>query len=236
MSQKMWSAVDGYFEKLLIGKDAALSGALAASRHAKLPPIAVSPLQGRMLTLLAAMQGARRILEIGTLGGYSTICLARALPAGGRLTTLEINPVCARVAAANVRRAGLAKAVSIRLGPARESLAALAKERAKFDFVFIDADKLSYPEYLDWSVRMAAPGCVIVADNVVRDGEVVDAGSDDASVVGARTMLAKAAADPRLSGTAIQTVGVKGYDGFAMWIVNPTRRVSPRRSSSRQAS
>lgn len=230
MKQRTFDAVDRYFEKTLLGTDAPLSRTLAESRKAGLPAISVSPLQGRMLTLLARARGAKRILEIGTLGGYSTICLARALGRAGRVTTLEINPECARVARANIERAGLGARVDIRLAPALESLRAMHKKGARFDFVFIDADKEAYPEYLEWSIRLAAPGCVVVADNVVRDGEVARRSTRDARARGVREMLLIAATDPRVEATAIQTAGVKGYDGFALMIVNP------RRSSSRRAS
>jgi predicted O-methyltransferase YrrM len=230
MTQAKWDAVDGYFEDTLLGKDAALDRALIESKKAGLPPISVSPLQGRMLTLLAQSRGAKRILEIGTLGGYSTICLASALPRGGRLTTLEINPDCARVATANIKRAGLASVVDVRLGRGLDTLATLNKVKARFDFIFIDADKETYPDYFRAVMPLASPGCVIIADNVVREGEVVKKTSSDIRVQGVRSMLALAAADPRITATAIQTVGMKGYDGFAMMIVNP------RRSSSRRAS
>ncbi len=233
MARAKWDAVDGYFEGLLLGKDAALDRALVESAKAGLPAISVSPLQGRMLTLLARSCGAWRILEIGTLGGYSTICLARALPRGGRLVTLEINPDCARVASANIARAGLGKLVEVRLGRGLDSLAALSKEKSRFGFVFIDADKETYPDYFRWAMRLALPGCVIIADNVVRDGEVVDRASRDARVRGVREMLGLAAADRRVTATAIQTVGAKGYDGFAIMLVNPRRSSSRRAPSAR---
>ncbi len=231
VAQRTWTAVDSYFEKMLLGTDEALRDALAASGRAGLPAISVSPMQGRMLTLLARACGARRILEIGTLGGYSTICLARGLQRAGRLVSLEIEPECARVAEENIRRAGLGEVVEVRLGRALESLHTLRRERARFDFVFIDADKESYPQYLEHSIGLASPGAMIVADNVVRDGKVITGAGRDARVHAVREMVRRAAGDERLSGTAIQTVGAKGYDGFAMWIVNP-RRSGSRRASS----
>jgi predicted O-methyltransferase YrrM len=193
-----------------------LDEALAASSAAGLPPHDVSPLQGRLLELLSRLQGARAILEIGTLGGYSTIWLARALPAGGRLVTLEANVAYAEVARANVERAGFADVVEVRVGAALETLPTLS---GPFDLVFIDAHKRSNPEYLGWALELSRAGALIVADNVVRGGAVADAGSDDASVVGVRRFFELVAAEPRLSATAIQTVGEKGHDGFALALV-----------------
>jgi predicted O-methyltransferase YrrM len=183
-------------------------------------PHDVSPLQGRLLELLARLQGARSILEIGTLGGYSTICLARALPADGRLVTLEANPRHADVARANVERAGLADVVDVRVGAAIETLPTLAADGGgPFDLVFIDADKRSNPEYLEWALELSRAGTLIVADNIVRGGAVADAGSDDPSVVGVRRFLELVAAEPRLTATAVQTVGEKGYDGLVLALV-----------------
>jgi len=193
-----------------------LDAALAAGAAAGLPPHGVSPLQGRLLELLARLHGASSILELGTLGGYSTIWLARALPEGGRLVTLEANPHYAELARANVARAGLAEVVDVRVGPALETLPTLA---GPFDLVFIDADKRSNPEYLEWALRLTRAGSLIVADNVVRGGAVADAQSDDPSVVGVRRFLDLVAAEPRLSATVIQTVGEKGHDGFALALV-----------------
>lgn len=220
MSQEQWSAVDRYLADLLAPPDPALDEALRASAAAGLPPINVSPSQGKLLQLLARVQGARAILEIGTLGGYSTIWLARALPADGRLITLEADPRHAEVARANLARAGLAEVVEVRLGRALETLPRLAAEdRGPFDLVFIDADKPSTPDYVAWALRLCRRGSLIVVDNVVRDGAVIDAGSDDPGLRGVRRALELLAAEPRVSATAIQTVGGKGYDGFALALV-----------------
>ena len=217
MSDSVWTAVDRYIEGLLIPADPALEAALEESRKAALPQIQVSPTQGKFLNLLAKIRGASRILEIGTLGGYSTIWLARALPPDGRLLSLELEPRHAEVARANLARAGLADRVEVRVGPAAESLARLASEGAgPFDLIFLDADKEGYPDYLDWALRLGAPGSWLVADNVVRDGEVRDAASKDPRVVGVRRFLEKIAAEPRLTATVIPTVGSKGYDGFCL--------------------
>ena len=194
-----------------------LAAALEASHAAGLPEIQVSPLQGKLLHLLARSIGARRILEIGTLGGYSAIWLARALPDDGRLVSLELEPKHAEVAAANLRRAGLSDRIEIRLGPAVDSLERLVREKsAAFDLVFIDADKASYPVYYDAAIRLSHPGTLVVADNVVRRGDVAEAESTDPQVVGVREMNERIARDRRVSATAIQTVGAKGYDGFAL--------------------
>jgi predicted O-methyltransferase YrrM len=219
-ADEKWIAVDRYITDLFGASDAALEAALASSDAAGLPAINVSPPQGKLLMLLAKALGARKILEIGTLGGYSTIWLARALPPDGRLITLEFEPKHAEVARANIARAGFANSVEVRLGAAIETLPKLASEAAgPFDFIFIDADKPSYPDYLDWSLKLSRPGTLIVADNVVRDGAVVDASSTDVLVQGIRRFNEKLAATPRVSATALQTVGVKGYDGFAMALV-----------------
>jgi predicted O-methyltransferase YrrM len=220
MEDSRWTDVDRYFADLLLPADAALDAALAGAARAGLPAIHVSPLQGRLLELLARAQGARRILEIGTLAGYSTMWMARALPPGGRLVTLEADARHAAVARENLTRAGLAEVVELRLGPALETLPRLATEGAgPFDLVFIDADKPSYPEYLEWSLRLTRPGGLIVADNVVREGKVVDAASADPNVLGTRRFNERLAAEPRLRATAVQTVGTKGYDGFAIAVV-----------------
>ena len=224
MSQAQWTAVDGYITDLLVPADPVLEAALEASAAAGLPAISVAPNQGKLLMLLARLQGARRILEIGTLGGYSTIWLARALPAGGRLVTLEANPEYAEVARGNLVRAGLAGVAEVRVGPALETLPGLAAEGlGPFDVVFIDADKPSTPEYFGWALRLARRGTLIVVDNVVRDGAVVDAASEDASVQGIRRFNELLAAEPRVSATAVQTVGSKGYDGFALALVTADR-------------
>lgn len=216
----VWRAVDDFLTGAVVQPDAALDAALAASAAAGLPAINVSAAHGKLLHLLARAVGARRILEIGTLGGYSAIWLARALPPGGRLVTLEIDPRHAAVAEANLRAAGVADAVEVLVGPALELLPQLAaKGGPPFDFAFIDADKPSNPEYFDWAVRLARPGAIVVVDNVVRDGAVIDAASRDAAVLGVRRLLQQMAADQRVAATAIQTVGSKGYDGFALAVV-----------------
>ena len=220
MNQDQWTAVDRYLTDLLVPADPALESALRDSAAAGLPAINVSPNQGKLLYLLARLQGARTVLEIGTLGGYSTIWLARALPAGGRLVTLEADAKHAEIARANIARAGLADIVELRLGPALETLPQLAAEgRGPFDLIFIDADKESYPDYLAWSLRLSRRGSLIVADNVVRKGAVLDPASDDPRVQGARRFNELLAAERRVSATAIQTVGSKGYDGFALALV-----------------
>jgi len=215
-----WTAVDHLLESLLLPQDEALTAALTAAAEAGLPPIQVPPVQGRFLNLLARAVGARRMLEFGTLGGYSTIWLARALPAGGRLTTLELNPGFAEVARANLERAGVGDQVDIVVGPAAQSLPALDGET--FDFTFIDADKPSTAGYFDWAVAHTRSGGVIVVDNVVRRGGILDeatAGDDAVNVAGIRGFLAAAGADPRVEVTALQTVGSKGHDGFALAVV-----------------
>jgi predicted O-methyltransferase YrrM len=221
MDQREWNAVDAYFVGKTGASDAALTAALAANAAAGLPAIDVSPPQGKLLSLLARMAGARKALEIGTLGGYSTIWLARAVPADGLVVTLEAIPAHAAVARANIARAGLAERVDIRVGAALDSLARIEAEGlGPFDFIFIDADKPNNPDYLAWALRLARPGAVIVCDNVVREGAVVDAASRDASVQGIRGMFDRIAEEPRLSATAIQTVGAKGWDGFVLAIVD----------------
>ena len=220
MSQETWSAVDTYICDSLVPSDPVLDAALKASDAAGLPRINVAPNQGKLLQLLVQMQNARSILEIGTLGGYSTIWLARALPKDGHLISLEANPTHAAVAKANIARAGFADRVEVRVGKAIETLAVLVQEgRGPFDFIFIDADKPSNPAYLEWSLKLAHPGTVILCDNVVRDGAVADANSRDATILGVRRFFELVAENPRLSATAIQTVGSKGYDGFALMVV-----------------
>ena len=218
MSERLWSDVDRYLTDLLIPVDPDLEAAVRDSQEAGLPAINVPANQGKLLHLLARISGARRILEIGTLGGYSTIWLARALPPDGRLTTLEANPRHAEVARRNLARAGLADLVDVRVGPALETLPTLTGE-APFDLVFIDADKPNNPEYHAWSLRLSRPGTVIIGDNVVRGGAVLDAESTDPSVVGTRRYLERVGAEPRLTATAVQTVGVKGHDGFTLAVV-----------------
>jgi predicted O-methyltransferase YrrM len=223
VSQEQWTAVDHYFTELLLPADPVLDAALTTNASAGLPPHDVSPPQGKLLHLLARIQGARTILEIGTLGGYSTIWLARALRAGGRLTTLEIDPARAEIARGNVRRAGLDALIDLRVGPALETLRIMISEGAgPFDFIFIDADKPKNPEYLEHAVSLSRPGTVIVADNVVRNGAVTDGTSADHNVLGIRRFTEQLATDSRLTATAIQTVGIKGYDGFAVVLVLAT--------------
>ncbi|MEV0242769.1 O-methyltransferase [Streptomyces sp. NPDC050674] len=213
----VWDEVDAYFTAHLAPDDEALAAALRDSDAAGLPHINVAANQGKLLQLLAQIQGARHILEIGTLGGYSTIWLGRALPADGRLVSLEYDPRHAEVAVRNIARAGLDKLVEVRVGPALESLPKLADENPPpFDLVFIDADKANNPHYVEWAVRLTRTGSLIVLDNVVRGGRVVDADSTAPDVTGTRGAIELIAGHPRLSGTAIQTVGMKGYDGFAL--------------------
>ncbi len=219
MSREQWAAVDGYLADLFVPPDPALDAALSDSAQAGLPAINVAPNQGKLLMLLARAIQARSILEIGTLGGYSTIWLARALPADGRLVTLESDASHAEVARANITRAGLADRVELRLGRALDTLPALAAPGRCFDFIFIDADKESYPDYLAWALRLSRRGSLIIADNVVRNGAVADPSSADPRVQGVRRFNALLAAEPRVTATAIQTVGSKGYDGFAVALV-----------------
>lgn len=220
MSQEQWTAVERYLTDLLVPAEPALDAALAASAAAGLPPINVPPNLGKLLHLLARTLGARTILEIGTLGGYSTIWLARALSAGGRLITLEADPTHAEVARANIARAGLADVVELRLGRAVETLPQLAAEGCgPFDLIFIDADKANNPTYFAWALKLSRRGSVIIVDNIVRSGTVVDATSTDPAVQGVRRLIELLAAEPRVSATAIQTVGSKGHDGFAIALV-----------------
>jgi predicted O-methyltransferase YrrM len=211
--------VDAWIEAKLLDPDTALAAALAANAAAGLPAIDVSAAQGKMLHLLARMAGAARILEIGTLGGYSTIWLARALPAGGRLVTLELEPHHAEVARGNLVAAGVADRVDLRVGPAIDTLRAMvAAGEPPFDLVFVDADKPSNVAYLHAALALSRPGTVLIFDNVVRDGAVVDSASVDASVQGTRALYEAVAADPRIDATAIQTLGTKGWDGFLLAI------------------
>lgn len=220
MGEKTWSEVDDYIVAKLLPADPVQDETLRRNAADGLPAIDVSAAQGKFLNLLVRMNGARRILEIGTLGGYSTIWLARALPPDGKIITLEYEPRHAATARKNLDRAGFGEMVDIRVGAAAESLPALAAEGvAPFDFIFIDADKPSNPIYLDWALRLSRPGTVIVLDNVVRNGGVVDKASRDPSIIGTRAGFDFLAANPRLDATALQTVGAKGYDGFAVGIV-----------------
>ena len=211
-----WTAVDDYWSGALLRPDPVLDAAVEANAAGGLPAIDVSPEQGKLLHLLARSTGARRILEVGTLGGYSTIWLARALPADGELITCELQPAHAEVARANLARAGLAQRVDVRVGPAADTLAELT---GVFDLVFIDADKASNVTYLEHALRLSRPGSVIIVDNVVRRGRVVDAGSNDGTVLGTRRLAAALHTDDRLDATVIQTVGRKGYDGFLYAVV-----------------
>ena len=220
MSRDEWTAVDEYITDVLVQPDTALVEALNASEAAGLPSINVSPAAGKLLHILARVQGALSVLEIGTLGGYSTIWLARALPPDGRLITLEIDPKHAEVARKNLTRAGVADRVEIRLGRALDTLPQLAAEgRGPFDLIFIDADKPSNADYFEWALKLSRCGSVIVIDNVVRSGKVIDASSDDTSVQGVRRLNDVMSREKRVSVTAIQTVGCKGYDGFAVALV-----------------
>lgn len=222
MTENTWTTVDHYLTELLAPPDPALAAALAASAEAGLPAINVAPNQGKFLHILARAVNATAILEIGTLGGYSTIWLARALAPGGRLVTLEADPKHAEVARANIARAGLAETVDVKVGRALDTLPQLAAEGAgPFDLVFIDADKPSTPDYFEWALRLARPGALIIVDNVVREGKVIEGDSDSETVQGVRRFLERLAGEPRVSATAIQTVGSKGYDGFAIAVVLP---------------
>lgn len=220
MSREIWTAVDDYFDGALVPSDTALDAALTAAEQAGLPRIGVPPNLGRTLQFLARLQGARRILEVGTLGGYSTTWLARALPEDGRLITLEVDPEHAAVARGNIENAGLAKVVDVRLGPALETLPEIAAEGlGPFDMVFIDADKSANADYFAWAVELSRPGTLIVVDNVVREGKVVASGDDDPNVMGVRRLVDAVEAEPRVTAVALQTVGRKGYDGFLMALV-----------------
>jgi predicted O-methyltransferase YrrM len=224
MYQDRWTAEDRYIINSLVPPDPVLDAALATNAAAGLPLHDVAPNQGKLLQLLALLVGARMILEIGTLGGYSTIWLARALPVGGRLVTLEADPRHAEVARANIDRAGLADVVDMRVGPALDTLPQLEKEGIEsFDLIFIDADKQNNPQYLSWALKLSRRGTLIIGDNVVRDGAVIDAASSDPVVQGLRRFFELLGDEPRLSATALQTVGSKGYDGFAMALVNSDR-------------
>ncbi|MGA2808558.1 MAG: O-methyltransferase [Terracidiphilus sp.] len=218
--QDEWAQVDNYFADRLVPASDEFDAALKANQQAGLPPIDVTGLQGKFLELLVRISGARRILEIGTLGGYSTLWMARALPEGGRVVSLELDPHHAEVARANLQRAGVLDRVELIVGSAADTLPTLDNSSAApFDFIFIDADKESYPQYLHWALKLSRPGTVIVADNVVRHGKVAQADCDDPRVEGVRRFTELLAAEPRVSATVLQTVGVKGYDGFALAVV-----------------
>lgn len=218
--QQLWNAVDDYVTGTVVGPDGALTDAIAATAAAGMPPIAVSAPQGKLLHLLARAIGARRVLEIGTLGGYSTIWLARALPADGRVVSLEIDPDHAKVARGNVDAAGVGSLVDIRLGPALTTLPQLSEEGAgTFDLVFIDADKANIPDYFTWSVKLSRPGALVIVDNVVRNGALIDASGARPDVEGVRRLHEMLASDRQVAATTIQTVGGKGYDGFTLALV-----------------
>lgn len=216
MSIGTWQNVEAYFEGKITRPDPSYAALQEASLAAGLPDIAVSAAEGKQLHLMAKMSGAKRILEIGTLGGYSTLWLARALPQGGKLVTLEYSPKHAAVARANLDKAGVGDRVEIKIGAALDLLPTL---EGPFDFVFLDANKDGYPDYFRWAMKLSRPGTVIVADNCVRGGKVADAGSDDPMVLGVRRMMDAVAAEPRVSATAIQTVGSRGYDGYMVAVV-----------------
>ncbi len=219
-AKKIWKQVDEYFADALIAPGDGFDAALDSNRKADLPAIDVTPLQGKFLEILVRATRARRVLEIGTLGGYSTLWLARALPDDGVVVTLELEPRHAEIAKGNLEAAGLANRVELRIGPAAETLATLVHEHTPpFDFIFIDADKASYPEYLQWSMTLSRPGTLIVADNVVRDGKVIDPENSDPNIRGVRHFTEMVSAEPRLSATALQTVAGKGYDGFVVAVV-----------------
>lgn len=218
MTQELWTKVDGYIEEQLVREDEALKLAVRDSERAGLPTIQVAPNQGKLLNLLVQVTGARRVLELGTLGGYSSIWLARALPADGRLITLELEPKHAEVAQKNLTRAGVAGRTEIRVGPALDTLRTLV-DGPPFDLIFIDADKESLPDYFTWTLKLARVGTLLVIDNVIRQGAVADAHSTDPRVLGVRRLNALIAAEPRVSATALQTVGSKGYDGLDIVLV-----------------
>ena len=219
-SEQLWTAVDRYITELVVQPDADLEAALEACAAAGLPQISVAAGEGKLLHLLARIRHARNILEIGTLAAYSTIWLARALPAGGGLITLESDPAHAAVARANIARANLGDVVDLRLGLALDTLPVLAEEGRKFDLTFIDADKPNIPQYFEWSLKLSTPGGLIIVDNVIRGGGVIDETSEDASIRGVRRLNEMLATDRRVSATTIQTVGSKGYDGFTLAVVN----------------
>jgi predicted O-methyltransferase YrrM len=220
MPEQQWSAVDDYLNQLVVRPDAALDQALRATAEAGMPEIAVSAPLGKLLNLIARLVAARRILEVGTLGGYSTIWMARALPPGGRIVSLEINPDHASVARANIERAGLGAQAEVRVGAALDLLPNLAEEDAgPFDLVFIDADKANIPTYFEWGLKLGRPGGVIVVDNVIRNGAVLDTSGRDANVAGVRRLNDLLASRPELDATTIQTVGSKGYDGFTIALI-----------------
>ena len=220
MSERLWSRVDSYIEDRLVPHDSALEAVLLANARAGLPPIDVSAAQGKFLNLMVRITGAKRILELGTLGGYSTIWMAKALPPDGQLVTLEYEPHHAEVARKNIDRAGFGDKVAIHVGPAAQTLPVIAADGAEpFDFIFIDADKPNNPIYLDWATKLSRPGTVIILDNVIRDGKILEPEHPDPRVIGTRAAYDLIGSHPRLDATALQTVGAKGWDGFAIAIV-----------------
>jgi predicted O-methyltransferase YrrM len=224
MTQNLWTTADEYINQLLVPGDPALDEVVRASEAAGLPAIQVSPSQGKFLHILARILGAKKVLEIGTLGGYSTIWMARALPADGKVITLELSAKHAAVARKNFQQAGLADKIELREGAALESLAKIASEGiAPFDFIFVDANKSNMPEYFEWALKLSHPGSVIIADNIVRDGKVIDANSKAPDIQGVRRFNEMLAVEKRVSATELQTVGSKGYDGFALALVTATK-------------
>lgn len=220
-NQELWTSIDTYIAEYAVPPDDILDAAQQTALDAGLPSISLAPNQAKLLYLLARLQGARNILEIGTLAGYSTIWLARALPPDGRLITLEVDPKHAAVAEANLIRAGFKNMVEVRIGDALKTLPSVARAgEGPFDLVFIDADKQNIPEYFEWSLKLSRPGTLIIVDNVVREGTILDADTDDASVRGVRRLNELLAANPRVSATTIQTVGNKGHDGLTFALVN----------------
>lgn len=220
MQEQVFAEVDRFIDETIVNEDEALRATVEAAEAAGLPSIQVSPPQGKLLQLLVRLVGARRILEFGTLGGYSAIQMARALPPDGLLTTLEVDPRYAEVARRSIARAGVGDQVEVRVGPALETLSELEREDVEpYDLVFIDADKANSPAYFAWSIDRTRPGGVIVADNVVRDGALADAESSDERIIAQRRLHEMLAVEPRISATTIQTVGVKGYDGFLIALV-----------------
>ena len=221
MSETIWGRVDDYIVDKLVKEDASLSAALAANTAASLPAMDVSAAQGKFLNLMVRITGAKRVLELGTLGGYSTIWMAKALPAGGQLVTLEYDPKHAQVARRNIDASGVGDKVTIHVGAAVDTLPVVAAQNPEpFDFIFIDADKPSNPVYLDWAVKLSRPGTVIILDNVIRDGKVLDPANPDPRIIGTRAAYDIIGSHPRLSATALQTVGSKGWDGFAIMVVD----------------
>jgi predicted O-methyltransferase YrrM len=220
MTQPLWTAVDNYIDSSLSLSDDVLNGAITANAEGGLPAIDVTASQGKLLHLLARAMGAKRVLEIGTLGGYSTIWLARALPDDGTVITLEFDPKHAAVARRNIERAGLARMVDVRVGKALDSLPVIESEGGgPFDLIFIDADKVNNPDYFEWALKLSRPGSIIIVDNVVREGGLADSRSEDPAILASRSVVELMGNDPRVEATVMQTVGTKGYDGFAIALV-----------------